>query len=179
MLRHALKGLLAGAAGTVALDIATYADMALRGRSSSNAPSKMVSILATMMHLPLSPQGVGVQDQTAQNRESGLGALLGYINGLGTGVVYGLLRSQRDDVSLPLAGTLVGLAAMTESDVPLVMLKVSDPKTWGASGWLSDLVPHLIYGFVTVATYEAILRSTPGRAHRYKIPDRSIRILRR
>jgi hypothetical protein len=157
VLRNALKGLLAGAAGTVALDIASYADMALRGRPPSNAPSKMVSTLANMLHLPLSSQGVGAQDPTAQNRESGLGALLGYINGLGTGVVYSLLRSQRDEeVSLPLAGTLVGMGAMAASDVPLVMLKVSDPKTWGASGWISDIIPHLIYGFVTVATYEAL-----------------------
>jgi hypothetical protein len=66
VLRNALKGLLAGAAGTVALDIATYADMALRGRSSSNAPAKMVSTIASMVHLPLSPQGVGAQDQIAQ-----------------------------------------------------------------------------------------------------------------
>ena len=129
MLRNALKGLLAGAAGTVALDIASYADMALRGRSSSNAPAKMVSTIASMVHLPLSSQGVGAQDQTAQNRASGLGALLGYINGLGTGVVYGLLRSQSDELPLSLAGTLVGLAAMAASDVPLVMLKVTDPKT--------------------------------------------------
>lgn len=156
MLRQALKGLLAGAAGTVALDIASYADMALRGRSSSNAPSKMVSTMANKLHLPLSPQGVGVEGQTAQNRESGLGALLGYINGLGTGVVYGLLRPQCKEAPLPLTGTLIGLTAMTASDVPLVMLKASNPKTWGVSGWLSDLIPHLIYGFVTAATYEAL-----------------------
>jgi hypothetical protein len=156
MVHNALKGLLAGAAGTVALDIATYADMALRGRPSSNGPSKMVSTIANRIHLPLSPKGVGVQDQTAQNRQSGLGALLGYGTGLGTGVVYSVLRSHCDEVSLPLAGTLVGLAAMAGSDVPLVTLKASDPKSWGVSGWLSDLIPHLIYGFVTVATYEAL-----------------------
>jgi hypothetical protein len=156
MLRIALKGLLAGAAGTIALDIATYADMALRGRSPSDAPSKMVSTFANMFHVPLLSQGVGAQDLTAQNRASGLGALLGYINGLGTGVVYSLLRSQRDELPLPFAGTLVGLAAMAASDVPLVMLKVSDPKTWGASGWLADFIFHLIYGFVTAITYETL-----------------------
>lgn len=156
MLQNAVKGLLAGAAGTVALNIATYADMAIRGRSSSNGPSKMVSTIVNMVHLPLSSQGVGVQDQPAQNRQSGLGALLGYVNGLGTGVIYSLLRSQRDEVSLSLVGTFVGLAAMAGSDIPLVILKASDPKKWGASEWLADLIPHLIYGFVTVATYEAL-----------------------
>jgi hypothetical protein len=156
VLHNALKGLLAGAAGTVALDIASYADMALRGRPASNVPSNLASTLAKMVHLPLSSQGVGAQNLTAQNRASGLGALLGYINGLGAGVVYSLLRPQRDEVPLPLASTLVGLAAMAASDVPLVMLKVSDPKTWGASGWLWDVIFHLIYGCVTVATYETL-----------------------
>lgn len=159
MLGNALKGLLAGAAGTVALDIAGYADMALRGRSPSNVPSKLASTLAKMVHLPLSSQGVDAQNLTAQNRASGLGALLGYINGLSAGVVYSLLRSQRDEeVPLPLASTLVGLAAMAASDVPLVMLKVSDPKTWGVSGWLWDVIFHLIYGFATVATYETLAK---------------------
>src|SRR5947209_3063603 len=73
MIRNALLGLLAGAAGTVSLNVATYVDMALRGRSSSEAPSKLVSTIADKTKLPLSPQGVGSNDQTAQNRESGLG----------------------------------------------------------------------------------------------------------
>ena len=152
----ALRGLVAGAMGTVALDITTYMDMAIRGRSASNAPSQLVHIIAEQIRLPLSSQGVGSQDQTAQNRESGLGALLGYVNGLGTGCIYGMLRSQFDEIPIPLAGTLVGLTAMAASDVPLVALRLSDPKTWGISGWLADLIPHLIYGIVTVATYEAL-----------------------
>jgi hypothetical protein len=153
-----LRGIVAGAAGTVALNLATYADMALRGRSSSSAPSKMIDKVTQQLHLPLSSQGVGAQDETAQNRESGLGALLGIANGLGTGVLYGLLRSQFDGIPVPLAAPLVGLTAMAASDVPLVSLHVTNPKTWGLSGWLSDAIPHLIYGIVTVATYEAMER---------------------
>lgn len=156
MLKSALRGLVAGAAGTVALDIATYLDMAIRGRSSSNAPSRMIDTIAEKIHLPLSSQGAGSQDQMAQNRESGLGALLGYVNGLGTGAIYGMIRSQFDEVPLPLAAAAVGLGAMAASDVPMVALRVSDPKTWGLSGWLADAIPHLIYGIVTVATHEAL-----------------------
>jgi len=154
MLRNALIGVVAGSAGTVALNVATYVDMAIRGRPSSSAPSKMVSKVADKAGLPLSSQGA--DDQTAQNRESGLGALLGYVNGLGVGVVYGLLRSQLDEVPLPLAGIGVGLAAMAASDVPLVALGTSNPKTWGFSGWAADLIPHLIYGLVTATIYEAL-----------------------
>ena len=156
MLKDTMPGVVAGAAGTVALNVATYVDMAVRGRSSSSAPSKMVEIIANKAGLPLSAQGKGSQDETAQNRESGLGALLGYVNGLGMGVAYGLLRSKLDELPLPLAGIGVGLLAMAASDVPLVALKVSNPKTWGVSGWAADIIPHLIYGFVTVSTYEAL-----------------------
>ncbi len=156
MLRNVLIGTIAGAAGTVALDIAGYADMAIRGRSSSNAPAKLVEKLANMAHLPLSTRAAGSNDQAVQNRESGLGAVLGYVNGLATGALYGLLRSQLEEVPVPLAGVVVGLAAMAESDVPLIMLRVSDPKTWGFSGWFADIIPHLVYGMVTVLTYETL-----------------------
>ncbi len=83
-------------------------------------------------------------------------ALLGFVNGLSTGAAYGLVRSQLDDLPVPLAGIVVGLTAMAASDLPLVAARASNPKTWGVSGWLADLIPHLIYGFVTVATYEAL-----------------------
>jgi hypothetical protein len=156
MLSRALIGAVAGAVGTVALDVTTYADIAIRGRSSSGAPSQMVSILAKAVGLPLSSQGVGSEDETAQNRENGLGALLGYVNGLGVGVAYGLLRSRQDDIPIPLAGIGVGLAAMAASDIPLIALRVSNPKTWGLSGWAADAIPHLVYGLVTTIVYEAL-----------------------
>src|SRR5438270_9196397 len=108
LLRDAFRGVVAGAMGTAALNIATYADMAIRGRPSSNAPSQMISTLANTLHLPLSAQGDNTNDQAAQNRESGLGALLGFVNGLGMGAAYGLLRSQLDELPVPLASVVVG-----------------------------------------------------------------------
>lgn len=156
MIREILQGTIAGAAGTVALNISTYADMAIRGRPSSSAPANLVKTLARFVGLAPAAQDGGSQDQTAQHRESGLGALFGYVNGLGTGIAYGLLREQFDEVPLPLATIGVGLAAMAASDVPLIALRVSNPKTWGISGWFSDLIPHLIYGLVTASTYEAL-----------------------
>jgi len=156
MIREILKGTIAGAVGTVALNISTYADMAIRGRPSSSAPTNLVSTLARFVGLAPTTQDGGTQDQTAQHRESGLGALLGYVNGLGTGIAYGLLREQFDEVSLPLASIGAGLTAMAASDVPLIALRVSNPKTWGVSGWLADLIPHLIYGLITVSTYEVL-----------------------
>lgn len=156
-MNSAVAGLIAGAAGTVALNIATYADMALRGRSSSSAPSQLVAVLADKTGLQLSEKGNHSEDETTQNRESGIGALLGFVNGLGVGTLYSLVRSQLDDVSIPLAGLGVGAAAMAASNVPLISFKVSDPKSWGVSGWASDAIPHAIYGLVTVLVYEALV----------------------
>lgn len=158
MKQDAFSGLLAGAAGTVALNISTYADMALRGRPSSQAPAQLVDTVAKKTGLTQSSHEEHAQNQTIQSRESGLGALLGYVNGLGVGWLYSLLRSRMPGVSIPLASIGVGAAAMIASDVPLIASKVSDPKSWGVSGWLADAVPHLLYGLTTVLTYEALLK---------------------
>ena len=109
LLRDAFRGVVAGAMGTATLNIATYADMAIRGRPSSNAPSKTVETLANTLHLPLSAQGDNANDQVAENRESGLGALLGFVNGLSTGAAYGLVRSQLDDLPVPLMQPVIRL----------------------------------------------------------------------
>jgi hypothetical protein len=82
--------------------------------------------------------------------------LFGYANGLGTGLIYGLIKSQYNEVPALLSAVLVGLTAMAASDVPLVTLQVTNLRKWGFSSWLADAIPHLIYGVVTVATYEAI-----------------------
>ncbi len=156
MFQDALDGIFAGSVGTVALDVTTYADMAIRGRPASSAPSALVGTVAEKIGLPLSYHKNTPQDQTLQNRKSGIGALLGYVNGLGVGVLYGLLRPHLEDMPLPLAGLLVGATAMMASDVPLVALGVSHPKTWGISGWVADIIPHLFYGLATVLSYEAV-----------------------
>ena len=61
-------------------------------------------------------------------------------------------------VSTPLAGVAVGLAAMSAADASYAVTGASDPKTWTIADWVSDLVPHVIYGLITVATYETIGR---------------------
>jgi hypothetical protein len=155
MLRHLLMGTAAGAVGTVALNVATYADMAIRGRPSSSVPAKMAGVLAAKVGIPLSTGGESADDEKVQNRQSGLGALFGYVTGLGVGTAYGLLRPYLDDVPTPVAGIGVGLAAMAASDIPIAALGVSDPTTWGVSGGAADVVPHLAYGLVTAIAYDA------------------------
>jgi hypothetical protein len=158
MLRDALRGATAGAAGTTALNIATYADMTLRGRPSSEVPAEVAGELAQRVGLDLAAGG-GDGDgakQKAQHRRSGLGALMGYGVGLGLGLAYGALRPRLTLPGRLVAGGALGLAAMAASDAPATALKKTNPATWGAAGWLADVVPHLAYGLVTAATYEAL-----------------------
>ncbi len=155
MLKKVFRGILAGAIGTVALNVATYLDMGLRGRASSDAPAKLVTILAEKAGLSLGSTANEEAKKTVQNRASGLGALLGYLTGLGIGGLYGLLSSV-GKLPLPIAGVSVGLSAMAASDTPLITFGISNPDEWGASDWAADIIPHLVYGLVTAAAYEAL-----------------------
>ncbi|MGC5361693.1 hypothetical protein ACPXCE_08375 [Streptomyces sp. DT24] len=152
MIRTVGRGLLAGAAGTTALNVVTYADMALRGRPTSSAPETTVSRLADLVGRP-----VPGDDEHRGNRLSGLGALSGLLVGTGAGAVAAVTR--RAGLRLPvwLGGVLTGALVMAATDAPMAGLKVSDPRTWSATDWVSDAVPHLVHGLVTyaaVVTYE-------------------------
>jgi hypothetical protein len=77
--------------------------------------------------------------------------------GVGIGAASGLARSSaRGRVSTPLAGLGVGVAATTVADASYALSAASDPAEWTTADWISDLVPHVVYGLVTVAAYEAI-----------------------
>jgi hypothetical protein len=152
MMNRALLGLVAGAAGTVALNIATYLDMAVRGRPASGVPAKMAGTVSHAAGIDLGGE------QQAPNRREGLGALMGYLNGLGTGILVGLLSPALRSLPMPLASIVVGGAAMAGSDVPIAALRDSDPRTWGASGWLADIGPHLVYGFFAVGVFRWLER---------------------
>src|SRR5690349_14852637 len=101
----ALTGAFAGAAGTSALNLVNYGDMLWRGRGASNLPAQVASRLASSAHVPLRREGE--EDERAENRLSGLGALLGYSVGIGLGALYGVVRSRRD-VSLAVGGLALG-----------------------------------------------------------------------
>src|SRR3954451_6176517 len=83
----ALRGAAAGAAGTTALNAATYLDMAGRGRPTSSTPEQTVEAIEGP--LPVSVPGEG---DTRGNRISGIGALSGIATGIGIGAAFGLWR---------------------------------------------------------------------------------------
>jgi hypothetical protein len=149
MRRQILVGALAGAAGTTALNAVTYLDMAVRGRPSSDVPEQSVERAASTTGVRIPGDG-----ETRRNRVSGLGPLAGVATGVGIGVAYGVAVGLLGRPPLALAGLLVGAGAMAGTDVPMVATGLTDPRSWGVAGWLSDIVPHIAYGYATAATME-------------------------
>lgn len=148
-------GIVAGAVGTVVLDLATYTDMVLRSRPASETPSKLVQKIAEQAGIP---SLLGDDDET-KNRRSGAGALLGYANGLGVGAAYGVLRPALGWLPTFFAGLAVGAAAMALSDVPMVNAGVTDPSEWSSEDWLADIIPHALYGLAVAITFDALCRA--------------------
>lgn len=144
------KGLLAGAVGTLALDVVTYGDMLLRGRPSSGIPAEVADRLARRAAVPLG------EGEKRDARTQAAGALMGYGTGVAAGAAYGLLRRGRPPLRSALAGPLLGAAVMAGANVPAASLGLTDPTSWDTASWLSDIVPHLVYGLTTAAVYRAL-----------------------
>jgi hypothetical protein len=144
-------GLIAGAAGTMALDAVTYADMLLRGRPSSALPAEAAAKLAKRVGIDLQ----GDDDKTSARRE-GLGALLGYATGAAVGVAGAVVLGGGRRGSLLGRALVLGASAMAASMIPMTAEGLTDPRQWGLEGWLSDIVPHAAYGVATAAALRAL-----------------------
>ena len=139
-----LIGGVAGAAGTTALNVITYLDIAVRGRPASTTPERTVEALARLFHLTVPGTG-----DVLANRLAGLGALTGYAAGIGMGLILGLAYSLGWRPSLVIATLTATALALIGTNGPIIALGVTDPRTWGVVGWISDLIPHFGYGLVT------------------------------
>jgi len=149
----ALRGAAAGAAGSTALNAVTYLDMAGRGRGTSSTPEQTVEALAAKAHVAIPGEG-----ETRENRLQGLGPLTGLVAGVGVGVLVGLARAAGSR-SRPLVGTALTTAGvLVAANGPMTVLGITDPRTWSATDWVSDLVPHLAYGAVVTTTMDAFDR---------------------
>lgn len=151
--RNLTYGLVAGAAGTVALNITTYLDMAVRARPASSVPAQTVRTAAQRADIDLAP---GDDERTIDNRSEGIGALMGYASGLGFGALYGVLAPTLGHPPVPVGAAALTAAAMAGANSPSVALDVTDPREWDAEAWVGDIVPHVIYGLVTAAVHELI-----------------------
>lgn len=150
MFRSVLRGAAAGAAGTTALNAATYLDMAVRGRPTSSTPEDTVAELAHRAGADIPGSG-----EERDNRLQGLGPLAGIVTGVGTGVVLGLVRRLGWRPPVAVSALLAAGLAMAGANGPMAALGISDPREWDAEAWLADVVPHLVYGVVTAATLQA------------------------
>jgi hypothetical protein len=148
-----LRGAAAGAAGTTALNAVTYLDMITRGRPASSTPETTVEKLAERTGLTIPGD-----DTTRQNRVEGLGPMTGLGAGVGIGALVGLIRALGFR-SQPLVGTgLITAGVLVSTNGPMTALGVTDPRTWSAVDWISDLVPHLAYAAVVKTTMDAFDR---------------------
>jgi hypothetical protein len=150
-LHLALLGAAAGAAGTTALNALTYMDMAARGRPASSSPEKTVEELSEAAHVPIP----GDED-TRENRISGLGPLTGQLAGVGIGAALGLCRAAGWRPSFGVSTVVATVGAMVGTSGPMTLLGVTDPRDWAAKSWVVDIVPHLAYGAVTAAVIERL-----------------------
>lgn len=147
MLRQLWAGAAAGAAGTTALNAASYVDMAVRARPSSSTPQETVQKLADSAGVQIPGEG-----EDKDNRLAGLGPLSGIATGVGIGMLLGVVRAFGWRPG-PLAGTVMAAAvALVGANAPMAALGITDPRQWSLDSWLSDVVPHLAYGAVTHAT---------------------------
>jgi hypothetical protein len=121
-----LRGAAAGAAGTTALNAATYLDMVVRGRGSSSAPADLAEAVAERADVEIPGEG-----DERDNRLAGLGPLsgtgVGVVVGAAAGLMLGALRKRGVTLPAPVPVVLIGATAMALSDVPLKLFGISDP----------------------------------------------------
>ncbi|MCX2729243.1 hypothetical protein OOZ19_03245 [Saccharopolyspora sp. NFXS83] len=149
MLGELVRGALAGAAGTTALNTATYLDMAIRARPSSTSPERTVQEVEQHFR-PVPGEDASARD----NRRQASGHCWASEQG-GVGAVYGCVRAKAARAPLPVLALAAGVTANAGSTAPMSALGVTDPREWTAESWLMDLVPHLAYGLVTALTFDA------------------------
>jgi hypothetical protein len=133
------------------LNVTTYLDMAVRGRSASSVPEDDVQKLVDRLGLSL-----GEDEKAKANRKSAIGTLMGYLTGAGVRVAYGLGRPALRRLPAMPAAVLVGVAAMAATDAASTAMRTTDPRSRSAQAWLSNLIPHLAFGAGVVETYDAL-----------------------
>ncbi|MEV4760634.1 hypothetical protein AB0J86_36785 [Micromonospora sp. NPDC049559] len=150
------NALLAGVAATLARELVSSLDMAVRGRPYSDTHERMVRRIADGTHV-----SVGTE-KPARHRLTGLGFLLGFANGVLTVTAFALLTGRRRP-PLPAAAALVGAGGMLVADAPMAALGVASPRRWGAQGWFEDGLPYVAYSLVAVTTLDRLERARARR----------------
>jgi hypothetical protein len=152
MVERIRAGIIAGAVGTVAINVVSTLDMAVRGRPASSLPGEVAQRVAARAGISLR------QGEHAEHRREALGELAGYATGTLIGVAYGVAYPVARHLPPAWRSAAVGLAAMAATDGVSAALRATDPRSWSAADWASDIVPHLAYGAGTVGSFEGFDR---------------------
>ena len=138
------KGIFAGALGTVAMTISSTAEMKLRGREGSTAPSDAAGKV------------LGIQPRNPEGKKR-FGTVVHYAYGTGWGAARGLIATM--GLSGP-AATLAHFGAVWGSElVMLPALKVAPSvNTWGAKEVGVDVFHHAVYAIATGIAYDYLNR---------------------
>lgn len=140
-----MRGVIAGAAGTTALNATTYLDMALRGRPGSSTPQMTVEKMADLAGTSVP----GEDDSERQARTTGLGSLMGMAAGVGSGALVGAMRASGHPRSFAATALLTWFLVLLAGNAPMTGLGVTDPRQWAPADWVADLIPHAAYAVVT------------------------------
>ncbi|MFD6970512.1 hypothetical protein [Streptomyces sp. NPDC059979] len=151
VIRPLFHGAIAGLVGTSALNMAGYADIAVRGRPISDTPEITVRTIAAKLgiHIP-------GDEEIRENRISGLGPLTGYTVGMGMGAALALAQAAGWLPANASRYAVASLFALTATNAPIVLLGISDPRTWETADWISDIVPHVLFAVVTVGVIDKL-----------------------
>lgn len=155
-MNRVIEGAVAGAVGVATINAATNLDMLARGRPASTVPTDMAEHLAEALGATPAPELPRDRAEVRTNRTSGTGALLGTLTGVCGGIALALAGRRARSAPLPLVSTVLGVGVMAMTDTSATAAGVTDPRSWGTSGWAADLVPHLLYGWSTAGTLRAL-----------------------
>ncbi|GAA3352418.1 hypothetical protein GCM10017744_001310 [Streptomyces antimycoticus] len=148
---HPAALLLAAAVIGLCLGLVSYADMAVRARPASTTPEETLRKLTARLHIRIPGTG-----ERLGNRIAGLAPMTGFAAGLGMRAVLGVARAAGWRPSLRRQYVVATVGALIGTNGPMTVLGVTDPRTWGLAGWVSDIVPHIAYAVVTVHVLDGL-----------------------
>lgn len=146
-----VRGAIAGAAGTTALNAVTFADMALRGRPASSTPQDTVERGLALLGTEV--PGDGKQKEA---RSIALGSLLGVASGTAVGVAVAALRAGGWPTGRTATAATTWTLVMIAGNGPMTALGVTDPRTWAATDWAADVIPHVAYAAAATAALRGL-----------------------
>ncbi len=147
-----VNGALAGAAGTCALNLFAYLDMAATRRSASEVPRLAAHAIATRAGLAPRP----IDDEASLSRWEGFGEALGYVHGVCQGIGYGFVRSRLRGPGWPVGAAALCLETFVLGEGACIALGATDPRTWGWEGYARGLLLRLAFGVVAAASFDAL-----------------------